>query len=455
MPNPERPPHVRRAAQPEQTSGLGAGQLDALVIVLDEVRSGRAGTRPELIARTGLSRAVVTQRVGELVSRGLLEEAEIGVSTGGRAPRILRFRAEVGHVLVADLGASSTAVAVADLSGRLIDHHEEPSDIVAGPAVVLGRVEELFDELLARNALPGSRLWGIGIGVPGPVEFEAGRPIAPPIMPGWDGFRLRELFTERHDVPVWVDNDVNVMALGEVQAGIARDHDVVVLVKLGTGIGAGVVIGGRLVRGAQGCAGDVGHIHVTDDPSVVCRCGKIGCLEALAGAGAIGSRAEQIARDGRSRFLREVLETNGKITAADVARAANHGDAPALELINQAGRLVGGMLATVVNLLNPSLIVIGGGFARSGDALLAAIRQTIYARSLPLATRELLVQRSVLDETGGLIGAAAMVVDELFAPRTLAAWLEHGHPGGRPQLAGTAPDATRLVPGMIRPFTEK
>ena len=435
---PERPALVSRAGRSEQTAGVGAGLLDALVTVLDEVRSGRARTRPELIARTGLGRAVVTQRVAELVGRGLLEEAELGASTGGRAPRILHLRAEVGHVLVADLGATSAAVAVADLSGRLIDLHEEPSDIAAGPAVVLGRVEQLFDELLARNPLLGSRLWGIGIGVPGPVEFGSGRPISPPIMPGWDGFRIRELFAERYDVPVWVDNDVNVMALGEVRTGIARDHGVVVVVKLGTGIGAGVVIGGQLVRGAQGCAGDVGHIQVTDDPSVICRCGKIGCLEALAGGGAVGRLAEQPAGDGRSRFLREILEANGRITATDVAWAATHGDAPALELINQAGRLVGGMLATVVNLLNPSLIVIGGGFARSGDVLLAAIRQTIYARSLPLATRELLVQRSALDQTGGLIGAAAMVADELFAPRTLAAWLEHGHPGGQPQLAEPA-----------------
>ena len=427
---------------PEPTSGIGsgigAGQLDALVAVLDEVRSGRARTRPELIARTGLSRAVVTQRVSELVSRGLLEEAELGVSTGGRAPRVLNFRADVGHVLVADLGATSTAVAIADLSGRLIDHREVPSDIAAGPTVVLGCVEQLFNELIERNPMEGSRLWGIGIAVPGPVEFETGRPISPPIMPGWDDFRIREMFAARYDVPVWVDNDVNVMALGEVRAGIAHDHDVVVFLKLGTGIGAGIVIEGRLLRGAKGCAGDVGHIQASQDPTVICRCGKVGCLEALAGGGAIGPLGAQLAQEGRSRRLKEILEKNGEVTAADVARAATHGDAAALELINRAGRLAGATLATIVNLLNPSLIVIGGGFARSGDVLLAAIRQTIYERSLPLATRELLIQRTALDSTGGLIGAAAMVVDELFAHRTLATWLEHGHPGGWPQLADNA-----------------
>lgn len=415
-------------------SPMAADQIDALAAVLNEVRSRRSHTRPELMARTGLSRAVVVQRVQELVSRGLVEEGQPGASNGGRAPRTLRFRAEIGNVLVADLGATSTAVGLADLSCRLLEHHEEPSDIAAGPKVVLDRVQQLFDELLRRRADPEVRLWGIGIGVPGPVEFGSGRPVSPPLMPDWDGFPVRDLFADRYNVPVWVDNDVNLMALGESVAGMSRGHRIVVFVKLGTGIGSGILLEGRLLRGAQGSAGDVGHIQVTDDPSVVCRCGNVGCLEAIAGGGALGRRAEQIARDGHSRMLAEVLEKRGFLDAADVAWAASHGDAAALELINQAGRLIGEMLAAVVNIVNPSLIVIGGGVARAGDGLLASIRRTIYARSLPLGTRDLLVKRSAL-ETGGVIGGASMVLEQLFEPRVLAAWLEFGHPKGQPQLA--------------------
>jgi glucokinase-like ROK family protein len=415
-----------------------SGQLDALVEVLDQVRDGRARTRPEIMGRTGLSRAVVAQRVAELVSRGLLEEAEFGPSTGGRAPRILRFRADSGFVLAADLGATHTAVAASDLSGRLLVHHEEPSDIATGPEAVLGHVQELFDQLLANaDRLPG-RLWGIGIGVPGPVEFSSGRPVAPPIMPGWDRYPVRDMLAERYDVPVWVDNDVNVMALGEVRAGIARDHEMAVFVKIGTGIGAGIVERGRLLRGAQGAAGDVGHIQVTDDDSVVCRCGKLGCLEALAGGGAIARRADAAARDGRSPVLADLLARHGKLTAADVAVAATHGDPVSLELFNEAGQLVGAMLASVVNLLNPSLIVLGGGVAMAGDGLLASIRHTVYGRSLPLATRDLLIQRGALGHTGGVIGAASMVVDELFSRERLPLWLEAGHPAGRPELAAAA-----------------
>lgn len=427
-------PKARKAVRDAPTPPP-AGQYDALVEVLDQVRDGRARTRPEIMSRTGLSRAIVAQRVAELVSRGLLEEAEFGPSTGGRAPRILRFRADSGFVLAADLGATHVTVAAADLSGRLLAHHEEPSDIAAGPEVVLGRVRELFDQLLASRDHSTGRLWGIGLGVPGPVEFSSGRPVAPPIMPGWDGYPVRDVLAERYDVPVWVDNDVNVMALGEVRAGIARDHELVVFVKIGTGIGAGIVERGRLLRGAQGAAGDVGHIQVTDDASVICRCGKIGCLEALAGGGAIARRAEEAARSGRSPVLADLLAQHERLSARDVAYAASHGDHVALELFDEAGRLVGAMLAGVVNLLNPSLIVIGGGVARVGDSLLASIRHTVYGRSLPLATRELVIQRGALGHRGGVIGAASMVVDELFSRTRLPLWLDTGHPAGRPDLA--------------------
>jgi glucokinase-like ROK family protein len=429
---------TKRATPQPESVAPASSQLDALVEVLDQVRDGRAETRPELMARTGLSRAVVLQRVAELISRGLLEEAELGPSTGGRAPRLLRFRADSGFVLVADLGATHTGVAAADLSGKIIAHHEEPSDIAAGPEIILGRVQELFDQVRAETAGLPERLWGIGIGVPGPVEFTSGRPVAPPIMPGWDRYPVRDEFARRYDVPVWVDNDVNVMALGEVRAGAGRDHDAVVCIKIGTGIGAGIVAQGKLLRGAQGCAGDVGHIQITDDPSVVCRCGKIGCLEALAGGGAIARRATAAAREGRSPVLASLLAERDLLTASDVAIAASRGDQVALELFNEAGRLVGSMLAMVVNLLNPSVVLVGGGVVNAGDSLLASIRHTVYGRSLPLATRDLAIVRGALGHTAGVIGAASMVVDELFARDRLARWLEAGHPAGRPELAALA-----------------
>ncbi len=409
--------------------------LDALVTVLDEIRLGRSRSRSELVARTGLGRAIVTQRVGELVERGLVREGEVGPSTGGRPPRQLTFRADAGHVLVADLGATSVDVAVTSLDGRILGHHDEPARIEAGPEAGLDRIDALFDSLLATTrGVPGP-LWGVGIGVPGPVEFESGRPISPPIMPGWDGYPIRERFAARYGAPVWVDNDVNVLALGEWRSGVAAGHDNVVVVKIGTGIGAGIISDGRLHRGAQGSAGDVGHIQVGDDPSIVCRCGNIGCLEALAGGAAIGRAGETAAREGRSSRLRFALDQHDAVSAEDVARAASFGDPVAVAILGAAGRRVGSMLASVVNFFNPSLIVIGGGVANSPDQFLATIRETVYRRSLPLATRDLLVQRSSLGELAGVIGASSMVVDQIFSRASLARWIDAGDPSGAPEVA--------------------
>ena len=412
----------------EKLSDLGGESLDALVSILDEIRQARSRSRAELVARTGLSRGVVAQRVAELIELGLVVDDELGPSTGGRPPRQMSFRADAGHVLVADLGATSIDVAVTDLDGRILGHRDEPADIAAGPEACLQRVDELFAELTtAMRDLPG-RLWGIGIGVPGPVEFRSGRPVSPPIMPGWDDYPVRERFVARYSAPVWVDNDVNVLALGEWRAGIAVGHDNVIVVKIGTGIGAGIISNGRIHRGAQGSAGDVGHIQVVDDTSIICRCGNVGCLEALAGGAAIGRDGEAAAREGRSERLVAALDQHGRVTATDVARAASFGDPVSVALLQSAGRRVGLMLASVVNLFNPSLVVVGGGVAQSGDQLLAAIRETVYRRSLPLATRELIIHRSSLGALAGVIGASSMVVEQLFSREALARLVSLGDP---------------------------
>src|SRR5207253_129678 len=166
--------------------------LDTTVLVLDLVRSGIAGTRSELVRLTGLGRAVVTQRVAELIESGLLTEGDLAPSTGGRSARELKFRANAGQFLVAELGATSIGVGITDLAGSLLAQHEEPADIAAGPEIILGRVEQKFDEMLAARPDCSPPIWGIGMGVPGPVEFSTGLPVAPPIMPGWDRYPVRE-----------------------------------------------------------------------------------------------------------------------------------------------------------------------------------------------------------------------------------------------------------------------
>ncbi|KRF25716.1 ROK family transcriptional regulator [Phycicoccus sp. Soil803] len=412
---------------------LAPDHVADLVRVLDAVRSGRASTRPELAHATGLGRNVVTQRVARLMDSGLLVEAPPLRSTGGRAPRGLRFPADAGRILVAELGATSIGAAVSDLEGTLLAQYEEDADVTVGPVAVLTRVAEVFDELLQQlGASPP--IWGLGIGLPGPVEFDTGRPVAPPIMPGWDGFDVRTFFAGRFHVPVWVDNDVNVMALGELRAGQAQGLRDVVYVKIGSGIGAGLISQGVLHRGAQGCAGDIGHVTVEEGSTVLCRCGKFGCLEALAGGAALARDGETAAREGDSAYLADVLAHGNTIDARAVSDAAIHGDPVAIKLLAGSARLVGQTLARIVNFFNPSLILVGGGVSEAGDYYLAEVRQTVIGRSLPLATRSLQIVRSGLSDRAGLRGAAHMVMDALLSPQILPRWLDQGTPAGRAEL---------------------
>lgn len=410
--------------------GVPGEQWESLVAVLDLIRRDEARTRAELSRQLALSRTLVTQRVSQLIGSGLVQEGPLGSSTGGRAPRELCFRASAGTVLVAELGVTKVSVGRTDLSGALVEHHEHAWDIAQGPEASLRQIGDLFDAFR-----PAEPVWGIGLGVPGPVEFTSGRPIAPPMMPGWDGFPVRDWLAVRYAVPVWVDNEVNAMALGEYRAGLGRGIDDQVFVKIGSGIGAGLISGGRLHRGAQGCAGDVGHVAVTDPAGTICRCGKSGCLEAVAGGYALVRDATAAAADGRSEHLAARVLATGRLEPRDVTSAAEFGDPVAVELMNRAGRRIGEMLATLVNFYNPSLILVGGGFAAVGDQLLAAIRQNVYLRSLPLATRDLRIVASELDDRAGLVGAALMVIDELFSRERFRYWFEGRTPAGRPELA--------------------
>ncbi|MFE9438418.1 ROK family protein [Streptomyces sp. NPDC006602] len=424
-------------------------RTDDAAALLALVRTRQAITRRELGLRLRLGRKALTPLVTALLDRGLLTEhgpgtpdgsrsgtlngARAGASAGGRLPRTLGFGADAGTLLVTQFGATGLSAAVADLDGRLLRRHHEPHDIAAGPEPALTRAGELFDRLLSELPAGAPPVWGIGVGLPGPVEFRS-RPVAPPIMPGWDDYPVREHLTARFQAPAWVDNDANVMALGELHGGAATGQEDVVYVKIGTGIGAGLLTGGRLHRGAQGAAGDVGHVAVRSESPVVCRCGKYDCLEALAGGAALARDGTAAARDGSSPFLAERLKSRGTVTARDVADAAHDGDTVAVELLTRSGRLVGEMLATIVNFYNPTMIVVGGGVAAAGDLVLAAVRRTVYERSLPLATRDLRIARSANSVDVGLTGAACMVTDELFAAPALAHWLPAGSPAGRPGL---------------------
>lgn len=388
----------------------------SLVDILTIVRRQKAVSRSELAECTGLSRSAVSQRVTQLLDAGLLVEGAVGGFTGGRRSRLLRLNNDYGQLLGVDLGATSVLIGLFDLSGTLLVSTEHSVDLAHGPEQVLGEIVQDVKELLRAHQC--QRLVGVGVGVPGPVDQEAGMVESPPIMPGWHQFPIAHWLQQRLGCPVLIDNDVNVMALGE---RVVRKHDAedFVFVKVGTGIGAGIILGGRLHRGKDGCAGDIGHIAVTE-LDIRCTCGRTGCVEALASGAAIAKIAEERARSGDPTFLSKVLVENGALTAVDVGEAARRGDHVAIEIIQGSARYLGQAIATVVNCLNPSLVVLGGGVLNIGDSYLAAVREYVYKRSLPLATRQLRIQPSLAGEMAGVIGAGSLVLEHTFNCETLA-----------------------------------
>ncbi len=278
-------------------------------------------SRVDLTDRLAVSRTTVAAEVGRLSELGLVRDAGPAASRGGRRSTMVDLSPDLRFVGVA-VGATSLQVAVTDARLDVCDRRSEAIDVREGPEVVLARVLQLTRELMASQASP--RPSGVGVGVPGPVDFHAGVPVSPPIMPGWDAYPVRDAVARELGCPVVLDNDVNLMALGEQQGGVARGARDFLFVKIGTGIGCGIVVEGGLYRGADGCAGDIGHIRVRED-GPGCACGGKGCLEAVFGGAALARDALAAARAGRSPFLAEVLGRTGEVSAADVGRAAAAG----------------------------------------------------------------------------------------------------------------------------------
>nr|WSY55086.1 ROK family protein [Streptomyces sp. NBC_00886] len=386
----------------------GRGQVSAGDL-LELVRTGRATTRGALQQVTGLSRATVGQRLDRLFRAGWLREGAGGPvdsPLGGRPSITLEFDDAHAVVLAADLDTRHARACVLTLTGEILAEHGGTLVIEDGPDAVLGELGRWFAELLEKAGHQASEVCGIGLAVPGPVDSETGRVVQPPIMPGWDGYdirgRLARAFTEHTGaprVPVLVDNDANLMAYGEQRTG-HPDCSAFVLVKVSTGIGAGVVVGGSVFRGIDGGAGDIGHIRIPGGAEALCRCGSYGCLAAVASGGAVARRLAEAGVPAAS--------------GSDVRDLLASGHPEAMALAREAGRSVGDVLATVVTLLNPGVLMIAGDLA--GTPFLTGVRELLYQRALPRSTAHLEVVTSPLGERAGLVGAGALVVEYLYAP---------------------------------------
>jgi predicted NBD/HSP70 family sugar kinase len=375
--------------------------VDGAGALLQLLRDGVPRTRSELAAATGLGRSTVAQRVDALLASSLVGPAGEATSSGGRPPTQFAFNPAARVVLAADVGATHVRLAVTDLAATVLTSEHIDLDIAVGPEAVLRWVLEHGRKLLDKADRDAADLAGVGIGLPGPVEHATGRPTNPPIMPGWDGFDVPRLINAELDCFVAVDNDVNVMALGEHFIGF-RDVDHLMFVKVATGIGSGIISDGQLRRGAKGAAGDLGHIHVPHDVDAVCRCGNVGCLEAVASGAAVASQLRAAGVDA--------------LASRDVAALVRGGNVLATQLVREAGRTIGEVLASAVSLLNPSVIVIGGSLSAAGEPLLAGVREVVYRRSLPLATAQLRIVQASAGDLSGVVGAAVMVIDDVLAP---------------------------------------
>jgi len=376
------------------------------------------GSRHGMAEQLGFSKSKANALIAGLVEQGLLAEAGLQRSSGGRRPENLQLHAGLGVVVGIDIGATSVDVAVLGPDLTVLAHHGEPADVREGPGVVLARVRALVRELLARAGFEPRQVIGIGIGVPGPVNFEIGQLVNPPLMPAWDSFSIRDYLREDYAAPVFVDNDVNLMALGELWR-LRRSLTNFLVIKVGTGIGCGIVCHGEVYRGAAGSAGDVGHICV-DQEGPRCHCGNLGCVEVMAAGPAITRMAVEAAQAGESTALAECLRVQGRIDAIDVGEASRAGDASANAIVQRAGSLIGQMLASIVNFFNPSHVFIGGGITRIGPLFLAAVRQSVYQRSLALSTRHLEIQYTPLGAQAGLIGAGVLAMQETLKVKGVA-----------------------------------
>ncbi|HEY5223957.1 MAG TPA: ROK family transcriptional regulator [Microbacteriaceae bacterium] len=385
-------------ADPQRSSALLSADVADLLRVL---RDGTPRTRAQLAELTGLARSTVAGRLESLVDSGLVTPAGDDASSGGRPPARLAFNPSARILIAVDLGATHGVVAISDLAGTMLLTESTELRIADGPQSVLDWATTTAARLLKRVGRQARDLAGVGIGLPGPVEHSTGMPTNPPIMPGWNRFDVPGYVRRSFDVPILVDNDVNVLALGE-HAVSWPGEDNLLFVKVSTGIGAGIIAGGQLQRGAQGSAGDLGHVRVPFTSDTPRHGAADADLEALASGPAI---ARAIAEHG-------IAAT----TNADVLALAAANDPTAVAAIRQAGRDLGEVLATSVNLLNPSVLVIGGSIARAGEHLLAGVREVVYRQSTPLATQHLKIVPAEAGETGGVLGAAIMVADHLLSP---------------------------------------
>jgi predicted NBD/HSP70 family sugar kinase len=368
--------------------------------LLQLFRSGAVATRSELQRVTGLARSTLTYRVDALLAAGYLaEDGSVADPRRGRPSTRLRVNDQATTVLAADLGATHGRLAVSTAAGDVITETVIDSSINKAPATALATVTSELDALLKRSGRSAESLRGVALGVPGPVNWQTGRIARSISMPGWDNYPVRDHLASHYSVPAVVDNDANLLGLGE-QRRIYPNAHLVLFVKVGTGIGASMIIDGELLRGSDSAEGDIGHAKIPGVEETCTSCGEPGCLAATASGRAM------------IRDLRAL--GHSPVTTRDVVDLVRQGDPDAVRIVTAAGRALGDVLSTAVSLLNPDVVVIGGDIAHVHERFVRGVRDTLLHRSQPLATAHLVIAPTVLGDRAGIYGAVVMVADVIF-----------------------------------------
>lgn len=380
--------------------------------IIDLIRFTPGGiSRVELARQMNLTRAAITSIINDLQAAGLVREVENQL-TGGRKPIVLEINPELGYVVGIDMGSTHVSLILADFSAREIQELHMPFNINLGPRACLDQVDTYLRDMLQKAGLTLADIKAVGAGVPGPIVAEAGMVSGPPIMPGWDGFPIRDTLQGRWGCPVTLNNDAELGALGEWAYGAGRGERDLAYIKVGIGIGAGLLLDGQIYGGITGSAGEIGHITINEN-GPECQCGNRGCLEAMAGGQAIANRAIEAVRKGQRTLLTEKLPVES-ITHQDVIAAARRGDLLSQQIVAEAGSHLGTAIASLVNLFNPSMVVIGGGVAQIGDLLLEPIRRAVQQRSLRVASRAVRISAALLGRRSSGMGAVVRALSQVL-----------------------------------------
>lgn len=360
-------------------------------------------SRADLARRSGLSRSTVSAIVNDLLGTGLVEETRAGISSGGRRPIMLEFQDQSSFIVGIELGATHVSCVLTDLHCKVRASWSAPAPVRNEPEAALEKMMLGVRSVLEADGVGLSRVLGIGVAVPSPVDNEHPGELLPLVAPKWKGYNIATLLKESFGRPVFIDNDANLGALAELWWGAGCSAGDLAFIKVATGIGAGLTINARIFRGTSGIAGEIGHTSI-DPNGPLCVCGLNGCLATFIGTPALLERAEAQLRASRSN-------RPPPVSIDDLVNAALGGDPPSVELIQYAGNKLGVGIANMLNLLNPKTVVIGGGIARAGDLIIDAVCQTIRGLSLPASISSTEIRTTSLNEWGIALGAATLTLE--------------------------------------------